>query len=294
MSRAQNEEPSRKEDFDGFLAAQLAKLRGPWYDENRHKRRSGRYKRIGKALFLLALTGALLVFMPPSVWTTLFPDSYCKGIDTQITGPASQRRVALVDQLSVENPNPRFVQNVASTVDKQGYGFDYFPPNTVTVDFFAALPSRGYSMIIFRTHGTADVVSGPSTIVTSENYSESSHVVDQLLNRLTDVHVNGQRYFALTPAFISEVVCGRFSGTLILAMFCSGGQLTFLAKSFIDKGASAFIGWNGPVTASHTDLVFETLLASLTDGISVTESVQSATANLGADPIYGSQLLVYP
>ena len=205
-----------------------------------------------------------------------------------------QRRVALVDQLSLEDPDPGFVQNVTSSAASKGYSFDYFPPKMATVDFFVKFPSRGYSIIILRTHGAGLVSTDPPVITTSDPYSQSRRVPDQLLNRLTSINVNGTRFFALTPDFISSSMCGRFSGTLILTMFCEGAQLISLAKAFVERGAGAYIGWNGIVTVSHTDIVFQSLIKLLLERETLAGSVQNVTTVLGPDPVYGSHLLYYP
>ncbi len=241
-------------------------------------------------MLLLVLAASVAVFSGGAILSGYS----CWGVGSRSTGPSYRPSIALVDQLSLESPDPGFVQSVNSSAMAAGYRFDYYPPKTATVDFFVRFPRLGYSIIILRTHGAGLVSTDPSVIATSEKYSQDQRVTDQLLNRLTILNVNGTRFFALTPDFIRSSMCGRFHGTLVLTMFCEGSHQIQLAKAFIDKGAGVYVGWNGLVTASHTDLVFASLVHSLLEGNSISSSVQSVTLALGADPVYGSQLRYYP
>ncbi len=222
--------------------------------------------------------------------------SNCQGAPVKMANPTVQRDIALIDQLGFAQANPAFADNLSSTAKSAGYGFDYYPTGTASVDFFVNLPSHGYQIIILRTHGTGLVATDPAAIVTSDHYSDSQHVTDQLTDKVTSVNVNGTRYFALEPSFVSDVMCGRFSGTLVLAMFCAGGaaQYLSLAEAFVAKGAASYIGWNGVVTVSHADSTFESLVKLLLEGQPVDKSIQDVMTTVGPDPLYGARLLSYP
>jgi len=221
--------------------------------------------------------------------------SNCGGTQPKTPNPAIQRDIALIDQLGSDQANPAFAENLSSVAKNAGHTIDYYPTGTATVDFFVNLPSRGYQIIILRTHGDGLVATDPAAIVTSDHYSNSQHVADQLTDRVTSVDVNGTRYFALEPGFVSDVMCGRFSGTLVLAMFCAsvGPQHQSLAKAFVEKGAGDYIGWNGVVTVSHADWAFESLVKLLLEGKPVDKSIQDVMTTVGADPNSGARLLSY-
>jgi hypothetical protein len=193
----------------------------------------------------------------------------------------------------MQYPNPTFAANISSTARNAGYGFQYYPPENATLNFFINLPTYNYSIIILRTHGTGLVATDPAAIVTSENYSESQHVVYQLTDKVTAVEVDGALHFALGSSFVSDVMCGRFSGTLVLAMYCERGESSSLAKAFLEKGAGGYIGWDYLVSLSHTDLVFESIVKQLVDGNSADRSVQDTMNTLGPDPIWGARLVNY-
>ena len=242
---------------------------------------------------MVILIGFLIVFSGTHLVPLLLAGPNYDG-ECLRANPNGQRAIMLVDQLGADNPNPVFASNVSVSAKNAGYRFDYFPPNTATLGFFARLPLLGYSIIILRTHGTLGFPRDPSAIVTSDNYSNSQHVADQLLNRVAPVDVNGSRYFGLESDFVSDVMCGRFQGTLILAMFCGGGGASnSLAKAFVEKGAAAYVGWDETVTVSHTDLVFASLVNLIMKGVGVDESIQTVMTRLGTDPISGGKLVKY-
>src|SRR5213596_2281924 len=247
----------RGEALQSLLSAELQRRRSQYRPLCRPKPK----KYNGRVMVLLVLAASVAVF--PGVF--LLAGSGCWGSGSRQSNQSGRPSIALVDQLAIESPNPGFVQSVNSSASAAGYRFD----------FFVQFPRLGYSIIILRTHGAGLVSTDPTVIATSDEYSQSSRVTDQLLNRLTTVSVNGTRFFALTPDFIKSSMCGHFPGTLVLTMYCEGAQQVLLAKAFIDKGAGAYVGWNGLVTVSHTDLVFETLVKALLDGNTVASSVQS-------------------
>jgi hypothetical protein len=68
-----------------------------------------------------------------------------------------------------------------------------------------------------------------------------------------------------------------------------------LPQAFIDRGASAVMGWNGLVGLGHTDKATLSLLRELiTRRHTVSESVKSAMKEVGPDPDYNSIMGYYP
>ncbi len=248
-------------------------------------------KRRGAAVLLLGLTILMVIIAAPSLWTAFFSGTNC-GQSSPSVSSTSQRRVALFDQLSLDNPNPDFVRSVNASSRQAGYSLDYYLPSTAGLDSFFGLPGERYSIIILRTHGVAFGLTGKSYIVTSDTYNPNCRVADQLNDRLGVVDVDGHQYFAITPTGI-ENMRGRFPGTIILAMFCSGGTWTSLAKAFIDKGARAYIGWNNTVTATHTDSAFEKLVSLLLNGDPASAAIQEVMRTFGPDPVSGAKLTYY-
>ena len=196
----------------------------------------------------------------------------------------SQSRALVMDQLSLNYPNPSFTTNITNALRAARYSVDYSGPSATAVDSFRQLPNHGYDMIIIRAH------SGSSqSIITSEPYSQSEFVADQLAGRLVAAQVDGgPLYFAITPKFVKDNMAGRFLGSTILVMGCSaleGSQ--DIASAFLDKGANFFVGWDNSVSIIHTDTSTVAFVRLLSTGRSLPE----ATAQAGvADPVYGAKL----
>jgi hypothetical protein len=60
-----------------------------------------------------------------------------------------------------------------------------------------------------------------------------------------------------------------------------------MARAFLDRGARFVVGWNGGVTAAHTDLETMVFLDSLATGKTVPAAINAASS---PDPVYSSQL----
>src|SRR5438132_7068606 len=194
--------------------------------------------RKGKSgVFLLFLAGftVFLVFQ-----TGVLPVSGC---GTAQNAPAVPR-IALIDSLSVDMPNPSFVDDISSLASHAGYAIDYYSPERLSFGILTHLPEMGYSILVFRTHG----VLGEPVVATSMTYSSHTQLVAQLKGDLGRVQISQHQYFGIMPGFVTGEMCGRFPGTVVLGMGCSSLSSDGLAKAFVEKGARSFVGWNGWVT----------------------------------------------
>jgi hypothetical protein len=231
-------------------------------------------------LFLASLTVAL-VFQ-----TVVLPVSGCGTVQAT----SAVRRVALIDSLSVDMPNPSFVSDISSLSSSAGYSIDYYSPEKLSFSILTHLPEMGYSILVFRTHG----VLGEPVVATSMTYSSHAQLVAQLRGDLGRVQVSQHQYFGIMPGFVTEEMCGRFPGTVVLGMGCSSLISDGLAKAFVEKGARSFVGWNGWVTQGHTDAVFANLVKLLLSGESVGQAVDNTMKTIGPDSSTGSSIIAYP
>lgn len=199
-------------------------------------------------------------------------------------------RIALVNTLS-QNQDDSFVKAVGALAGNAGYSFDYYPFGQGSVDFFKHLPQKGYSIILLRTD--SDAVTG--AVATSDRYNQYQYPGEQLSDSVARIKVNGTfyEYFGLTPKFIQNM-CGRFSGTTILAMGCFTMSSTDMAQAFVQKGAGAFVGWDKGVLAAYTDTVFASLLGLVLQGKSISYSVNQVMQTFGPDPSYQARLHYFP
>lgn len=210
-------------------------------------------------------------------------------------------KIAIVDQLSTQWPDQTFNQTIQDILNQTGLKIDYYPSKDVTVDFFRDLPRHNYKLIVLRVHSTAEssVEGTPPFVVffTSENYTNLEHTQEQLDMRLVyckfpDVETY---YFGITPKFVSDSMEGRFNDTTIIAMGCEGLTHDTMAQAFIEKGARAYISWNGSVSIDHTDEATVSLLRHLvTEHQTVKESVNQTMNEVGPDPLNESILMFYP
>jgi hypothetical protein len=202
----------------------------------------------------------------------------------------SSPRAVLIDSLSLTDPDPPFVWNVTHSLSVAGYSVDYYGPSQVTVSLFRNLALQNYKLVIIRSH-TATYQGVPTglSIVTSEPYSKSKYVYEQLVGQVAPATVRpGNTFFSITPAFVRSAITGGFQDAIVIQMGCSAllGNHD-IATAFIDKGASAFIGWDNLVSSWYTDVSTQNVVSSIVHGHTVGEAVSSAG---GPDPGYGGQL----
>jgi hypothetical protein len=223
---------------------------------------------------------------------------------------AASKTAAIVDQLGLTQPNLSFVQTATATLEQAGYTVDYYPAEQVTVDFYRTLPERGYEFLVLRVHSAVpspllkeaiEALSNDVFLFTSEPYSPTSHTEEQkklLLFSVGYLPEYGQgdaRYFGISPDFIKSGMRGGFGKATVIMMGCDGLASDDTAAAFVQKGARSVVSWDGPVSASHTDLATERLLEHLlVDGSAMPKAVAQTMTDVGPDPAYGSSLRLYP
>jgi len=198
-------------------------------------------------------------------------------------------------------PNPAFVETATDILEQAGYTVDYYPGEEVTVDFYRDLPKRGYEFLILRVHsaltGRGLWATDDASLYTTEPYDATKYLDEQVERGLSVVsyYEGGPEYFGIAPEFVRSSMKGKFDDTTVIMMGCDGLTSDTAAEAFVQKGASAFVSWSGPVSAGHTDAATERLLGHvLTDGLTIQEAVAQTMAELGPDPSYDTTLLVYP
>lgn len=260
-----------------------------------------RAKRRATAIFLafiLIAMAALAIF----AYTSLNQSQ-----NSTINSGFIQSRAAIVDQASLSpsmGPNQAFTETTTNILKQAGYAVDYFPGEQVTVEFYRNLPMHGYRLIILRVHSSAALVEGkdfveaPVSFFTCEEYNRSKYVSEQLSDQLLIASYampGPPYYFGITPKFVTSSMNGNFNDTVVIMMGCEGLNNTKMAKAFVEKGAKAYIGWKGTVSASHTDWATINLLQHLvTEKQSIGQAVENTLKEVGADPTYGSVLSYYP
>jgi len=224
----------------------------------------------------------IILLFSAGVGTAMATQNYLWRIPAPHTG--SSPRAVLIDELSLDYPDPSFTSNVTLSLMSSGYSIDYIAPSASAVDFFRQLPSKNYDLVIIRAH-----TGSSQSIITTQPYSKSEYLLDQLSGKLVAAQVeSGPPYFALTPSFVRQAMTGRFLSSTIVLMGCAALEGTHdLASAFLDKGASLFAGWNGPVTVIHMDTSTAVLVKQISTGRSP-ELVSNT--EIRPDPVYGARL----
>jgi hypothetical protein len=247
-------------------------------------------KTIAIIIFILTILGVLIYLSPKQI--------YQPPAESHIGNKA-----AIVDQLSISQPNETFVENATAILEEAGYNVYYFKGEEVTVDFYRNLPSKGFSVIVFRVHSTGECSAQNVTLdwivfFTSETYTTLKYVQEQADGQLVAVRFASEdspRYFGITPRFIKQKINGNFSDTAIIMMGCDGLKYYSMADAFIQRGAKVYMGWTGPVISEHTDATTIHLLNHLLlERVTVAEAIVDTRKEVGPDPLYQSQIMFYP
>jgi hypothetical protein len=211
-------------------------------------------------------------------------------------------RAGIVDQLSLTAPNPEFRQQATSLLEENGYTVEYIPGEDVTVDLYRSLPEQDYDLLILRVHSTAEVSRGEEDVTavslfTGEPYSKDLYYDEQVEGKIgfAQYTEESEKLFGVTSKFVRNSMKGKFDDTVVLMMGCQGFINAEGAEAFAARGAKAFIGWDGLVTASHTDEATQTLLSYLVaQELEPADAIAATMVDVGPDPDYKSQLVSRP
>src|SRR4030043_15374 len=204
-------------------------------------------------------------------------------------------KAAIVDHLSISHPNQAFVKECSAILEEAGYSVDYYKGEEVTIEFYRDLPTLGYDLIVLRAHSTYIQKYLSLAIFTSEPYSKERYVQEQLHNRVARGFIEPYRegdphYLVITDKFVRHSMKGSFKDTLIIMMGCNSMKKC-MATAFLEKGAKAYIGWDGLVSASHTDLATIQLLKQLLlERQTIAKAVGRTMEAVGSEPQYKNTL----
>jgi hypothetical protein len=203
---------------------------------------------INKKLLLLSIGFGALIISGLIAYKTFFQDQATKF----------SLNAVIVDQLSVHFPNATFIARATNLLTNAGFNVSYFSSESVNVSFYQGLVEGTYGIIIFRAHSALRVNETIVDLFTSEPYDESKYYdyqVEGLLSKAEYLvpmgQTTGQFYFAITPNFIEKF--GHFPKSIIIAMGCSGLNVSGMAQAFISRDATAYVGWTNTVLPNDTD-----------------------------------------
>ena len=265
--------------------------------KSRVKRKSGS-KNWLKYLIWIGSAAAILSLILP-----IFAISTPKPTPTPSPTRPPVKKAAIVDQIAVSQPNPEFISTASAYLRNAGFDVDVYQGKDVTVEFYRTLPSMGYKWIVFRTHSTNEVAEAnlpgkPVYLFTGEPHSKDRYINEQLSLRVIRgkmLYQNSPWFFAVGPEFVRQSMTGRFDDTLIIISGCQSLNTLDLAQAFVERGASAVVGWDDWVDLTHNDKATLYLLFALSvERLTIKEAVEETMAQIGPDPTYKSVLTYYP
>jgi len=185
-------------------------------------------------------------------------------------------KAAIIDQLYSDIPNKNFQNKVTESLKNMGYEVDYYTTEEITVDFYKQLSNKNYGFIIFRGHSLGEGAIGKSaTLFTGEKYDPHKYIQEQFTDHVgigvpylfQDLKGQGgqralaeQSYFVIGSKFVDELMVGKFPDSTIILGGCDTAIKKHLSNSFLKRGASEVIGWDGLVDAGDNDKVILDLL----------------------------------
>ncbi len=217
----------------------------------------------------------------------------------------SIKKALIIDGLSKDLPDQGFIDQATGILRKAGYSVDVV--NNATVVLYEKLPSMGYDLMIFRTHGAAELtyakskstgavrlIGVSSSLFTSEPFTQDQYPFEQQQNYLkpSKAVYNGKDYFAATSFFLKDRMEGRFKDSIIILMGCNGFPPVKLNESYtesvpsvlIKKGSSAVIGWDGTVSLDRTEKATISLLDKFRSGMKIEDAYKDTNQTLGYEP----------
>ena len=210
---------------------------------------------------------------------------------------------AIVDQLSLYEPNPHFIEKVSQQLESEGFVVDLYAGKEVTVQLYQELPTYGYELLIFRAHagfldgGSGSEQAGATYIFTGEEYTVTENTFDQLFDEISPAEAfNGYpKVFAVNSKFVSNSMKGNFKDTAIIMMGCATAHNADMAQSFVAKGASVYIGWSASVCLNYVDQATENIVDELIVKRTTVELALSNTVDeVGLDQEYNARPQYYP
>ena len=215
-----------------------------------------------------------------------------------------QDRAAIVDQLYILEHNPTFIAETTAILESYGFTVDLWQGEEVTVEFYRELPQHGYKLIVFRVHSGLLLALEESEVkplettylFTGETYKTTKYVSEQLTDKVSNALMaeDFPLVFAVNSGFIKDSK-GNFDNTAIITMGCESYYFDDMATTFIEKGASVYIGWSTVVSLKYVDATTLDLLGNLcTENMTVAQGIARTMAELGHDPYFNAYLKHYP
>ncbi|MCK9358118.1 MAG: hypothetical protein M0R22_13385 [Dehalococcoidia bacterium] len=226
-----------------------------------------------------------------------------RAIAAERGGAAAEPRAVVIDQLSPQYSNAAFRSTTTASFQAFGLTVDVFEGEQVDVGLYRSLASRQPGVVLIRSHSGILVLEAEkeehvTALFTNEPYSSTSHVSEQLNDRLLIVRPfedDAELTFGVSPRFITGSMNGRLPRSIVIIAGCSCLGRTDLAEAFVSRGASVVVSWDGSVSLEHVDAATAFLVDRLfLDRLTLEESVIATMLEYGQDPDFGALMSYFP
>ncbi len=222
------------------------------------------------------------------------------GIDTRVSrNPTGSNfvgsRAAILDGLYNTAPNEAFIKNLTDFFEELGFDVDVYKGEKVTINLL--LNIGGYDILVLRLH-SAIYVDDFLYLYSGEHYSESKYVMEQLsggVRKGYTLEKDEPAYFVLNAIFLASRVSQGLNGSRIIVMGCNGASIdSTTLRNLFNRGAKAYVGWNGYVDVYHSDKATLRLISALySENSSLPEAIERTISDVGVDPFYKTTLEYY-
>jgi hypothetical protein len=173
------------------------------------------------------------------------------SINTSYSSSNSEGYTALILNPSENIYGNRHCLKIINRLIKCGYNILYLSDENVDLSFIKSNLTE--EIIYFNTHAgywdlDGDNISDTVVISTGEHWTNETpqkYQFEYENKMIIEGHVGDKTFVAFTPALIEYYYNPEdFPNSLIYMATCYASYDNSMAKVFLDKGASAYIGWN--------------------------------------------------
>ena len=206
----------------------------------------------------------------------------------------------IIDGLSIEFNDREFTNQIIQYFRTAGYAVEICNGTEVTVNTYRRMFNEKYKIIVLRVHSApGDGIIVPKDAIvffTAESTTVKKYFAEQLMGFVVKARTltRGESFYAITPSFIRNAP-GKLKDTVVIVLSCYGTLGGITVREFLDKGAMAYIGWDGEVSPEYMDKAGLFLIENLVKHhLSIEEAVRKTMEEIGPDPFFGSYLKYYP
>jgi len=169
----------------------------------------------------------------------------------------------IVDGLSDEFPNESLISLTKHHLEIYGFNVTVVSGDNLTIDCYRDILSRGYDVLIFRIHGGFYAEGGEVLVgLFSNEVFDPNKYVDEQSRGFVAIgrpYVNPEKeVFAITTDFVRTY--GNFRNSIVMVFSCYSMVSDSMARAFVDRGASIYIGWKGAVNPDLNDFALDRLI----------------------------------